>query len=370
MNYKRLNIFSEVKEIPGILNQKKYPSLNGLRGISILMVVFDHFNDLYNWHFKNMAYLGALGVNVFFVISGFLITTLCIKEKVLTGTISLKNFYIRRVFRILPVAYLYIVVIAIVNFAFHLHMSVMSFIAAVFFLANISYFRKTQFDWNLAHYWSLSVEEQFYILFPIFIKRRFGFFVCIALAIPFAIPFISYLQTVIPILNFGLLSSAIRYLNKFQGIAIGCLFSILMFKGYLKFGKLNLAVTLISILMIVYIGYDSTENLRASFFNLIVSIFTGFIVVNNIAYNNNTIYKFLNIKLLSWIGILSYSIYIWQQMFLSNDSRFPLDRYPLNLLFVIVIPILSYYCYEQYFLKLKVKFSAAAISKKMANRND
>jgi peptidoglycan/LPS O-acetylase OafA/YrhL len=334
------------------------------------MVVFDHFNDLYNGYFKNMAYLGSLGVNVFFVISGFLITTLCIKEKALSGTISLKNFYIRRVFRILPVAYLYVVVITIVNFAFHLHMSLMSFIAAIFFLANISYFRKTQFDWNLAHYWSLSVEEQFYLLFPVLIKKRFKFFVCIVLLIPFAIPFISYLQMVIPILNFELLSSAIRYLNKFQGIAIGCLFSILTFKGYLKFGKFNLVVTIISILMIFYIGYDSTENLHASFFNLIVSIFTGFIVINNVSYKNNLVYEFLNLKVLSWIGILSYSIYIWQQMFLSNDSRFPLSKYPVNLLFIIVVPILSYYFYEQYFLKLKVKFSAAAIAKKMANRND
>lgn len=365
MNYiERLNIFSEIKKIPDILNQKKYPSLNGLRGISILLVVFDHYNDLYHGYFRSIAHFGTLGVDVFFVISGFLITTLCIKEKVLTGTISLKNFYIRRVYRILPVAYLYIVIIAIVNFACHLHMSIMSFIGAALFLANISYFRKTQFDWNLGHYWSLSVEEQFYILFPIFIKKRFSVFVCIVLFIPFALLFISYLQTFIPILNFELLSSAIRYLNKFQGISIGCLFSILMFKGYLKFGKLNLVVTIISIFLIFYIGFDYAEYLRATFFNLIVSALIGFVVINNVAYKNNFIYKFLNFKLLSWIGILSYSIYIWQQMFLSNDSRFPMAKYPVNLLFLIAIPILSYYFYEQYFLKLKARFSAATVAKK------
>jgi peptidoglycan/LPS O-acetylase OafA/YrhL len=158
-------------------------------------------------------YIGSLGVAIFFVISGFLITTLCIKEKINTGNLSLKNFYVRRALRILPVAYLYIVIIAILNYFFKLQVT-----------------------------------------------------------------------------------------------------------------------------------------------NLIISVFAGFIIVNNISPKTNLIYKFLNLKPLSFIGILSYSIYIWQQLFLSNDARFPLSKYPVNLIFLALIPLLSYFYYEKYFLKLKARF--------------
>jgi hypothetical protein len=116
----RISLFADIKEIPATLDQKIYPSLNGLRAISIIMVVIHHYILNYNQYFHQLIFIGPLGVDVFFVISGFLITTLCIKEKIATGTLSLKNFYIRRALRILPVAYLYIIVILILNYVFKL----------------------------------------------------------------------------------------------------------------------------------------------------------------------------------------------------------------------------------------------------------
>ena len=309
-----------------------------------------------------ISYLGPLGVNVFFVISGFLITTLCIKEKVATGNLSLRNFYVRRVFRILPVAYLYILVVIILNFVFKLQLTVYNVVIAVFFLSDISVIR-FKFDWNLAHFWSLSVEEQFYIFFPVLIKKKFKLFVFFVLTLPFLVPFMFYLQSVIPSLNIALLSSMLRFLNKFQAIAIGCLFSVLMFKGYFKFGKLNFVITLASIFMIFHLKFDAFVSLRSSFVNLIISIFTGFIIVNNVQYKNNPIFKILNFKPLGFIGILSYSIYIWQQLFLSNDPRMPLSRYPINLLLLIIVPCLSYFLFEKYFLTLKNRFSKTVINK-------
>lgn len=350
------NLFSEIKEVPAILDQKTYPSLNGLRAISIIMVLIHHFILNYNPYFQSLVFIGPLGVDVFFVISGFLITTLCIKEKITTGDLSLKSFYIRRALRILPVAYLYIVVIAILNYFFKLQVGVLSFISSALFIANLSYFRRVQFDWSLAHYWSLSVEEQFYLLFPVFIKKKFHLYVTILLVIILLVPVLVYLQTIVGFLNIGVLSAALRYLVKFQGIAIGCLFSVLLFKGYLNFGRLGFAATLISVFMIFYLKFDPFFTLQSCFINLFISIFVGVIIVNNIGLKTNLIYKFLNLKALNFVGILSYSIYIWQQLFLSNDARFPLTKYPINLLFLVLVPVLSYFFYEKYFLKLKKHF--------------
>jgi len=363
---KSLSLFAEIKEIPAVLDQKHYPSLNGLRGISIIMVVLHHIMLLYYGKYPSVLFIGHLGVDIFFVISGFLITTLCIKEKILTGTLDLKNFYIRRAFRILPVAFLYIVVIAILNYFFNLHIALVTFVTAGLFLANISYFNQVHYAWNLAHYWSLSTEEQFYFIFPIFIKKRFNVFAGMVLFLPFLVPLLFYFQSAIPFLDVGLLSSVLRYLIKFQGISIGCLFSILLFKGYLNFGRYSLQVTLLSIFLICYIKYDPAANLRSSFTNLVVSVCVGLVVINNISLKTDLIYKFLNMKALSFVGVLSYSIYIWQQLFLGNDDRFPLSKYPVNLIFLTIIPLVSYYGFEKYFLRLKGRYK---VIKQKARKN-
>ena len=178
----------------------------------------------------------------------------------------------------------------------------------------------------------------------------------IILTITLLAPIMVYLQTVINFMNTGIITAALHYVIKFQGISIGCLFSVLMFKGYLNFGRFSLAATLISIFMIFYLRFDPFFSIKSCFTNLIISVFVGVIIVNNISPKSNLIYKFLNLKPLSFIGILSYSIYIWQQLFLSNDARFPLSKYPVNLIFLALIPLLSYFYYEKYFLKLKARF--------------
>jgi peptidoglycan/LPS O-acetylase OafA/YrhL len=354
--------FFEITEVPGVLKQKIFPSLNGLRGISILMVIIHHFILLYpaiSGHvpfLRRIVFIGPLGVNIFFVISGFLITTLCLKEKIKTGDLSLQQFYTRRALRILPVAFLYIIVIALLNYIFKLGVTIQNFIAATFFMANLSYFRTFGFSWDLAHYWSLSVEEQFYIFMPFMIKKNIKAFITISVAIALITPLIYLAQIQYSVLNASFLMMATRYFMKFQGIAVGCIFSVLLFKGYINFGRYSFGVTIISLVIIFCVPYQADLNTYSCFSNLLISVFTGFIVINNLHHQPNFIFRFLNWKALTFIGLLSYSIYIWQQLFLSNDSRFPPSLFPLNLLLLMVIPCLSYFYYEKFFLRLKEKF--------------
>lgn len=341
--------------------QKKYPSLDGLRGISIIMVVMAHLR-LSEDDFSTAVFNGPMGVNIFFVISGFLITTLCLKEINLTGNLSLQKFYLRRILRILPVAYLYIVVILILNFFFDLKVNYIQFLGATFFIMNFSYFRRNHFTPMTGHYWSLSVEEQFYILFPFVLKKDRKIFSGLILFIVFILPLLCLLQEFYKPLNQGVFYAFSHYFIKFQAIAVGCMFSIFAFSSVMSSNWIltyKLAGNLIAIFLVFYLRYDDFYSIKAVYINLIISILTGYIILSNIVPGGDLIYKFLNTKFLSFIGILSYSIYIWQQIFTSNDPRLPayMVLFPYNLIFIAIVPCLSYFLYEKYFLSLKEKFS-------------
>lgn len=361
------NPFKEIKSIPPLLDHQHYASLNGFRAVSIILVVFSHLLVLYTSWGNDLAVIGPLGVNIFFVISGFLITTLCIKEKLKYNSLSLSNFYIRRILRIVPVAYLYVLFIFIINIICNLNISSINFVGAVLFLTNISYFGHLKFDWDLAHFWSLAVEEQFYLLLPFFIKTNIKYYTIVIIMLVFGVPALMYLQTILPFLRMDIITAFLRYAVKFQAIGVGCLFSIFLFNGYLNFGKYKFATTLFCILFITVLRYHANlivfGQIRQSFdipgclSNLAVSILTGFLVINNISSQNNIVYKFLNWKVMNFIGILSYSIYVWQQVFTSNDPRFPLSKFPVNLAFLILVPVLSYFFYERLFLDLKKRFT-------------
>lgn len=148
---------------------KSFQSLDGLRALAILAVLWHHHAD---HALPGLAFTarGFLGVDLFFIISGFLITTLLLREKSQTGTISLRGFYLRRFLRILPPYYLMLLVVAATAFlkpgATGLDAVRHDLPYAVFFLSNLVPMQSL-----LAITWSLSVEEQFYLLAPTLEKR-------------------------------------------------------------------------------------------------------------------------------------------------------------------------------------------------------
>src|SRR5215510_986306 len=143
----------------GFHDGSRIPSLDGLRAVSILIVILFHMSlvGLAPSFFKRAD---SFGVQIFFVISGYLITSLLAKEREQTGTISLKAFYLRRVFRIVPAAYCYLAIVVGFYWALFRPIDVFSVFT---FTSNYDLGRPP----IVAHIWSLSVEEQFYILWPI-----------------------------------------------------------------------------------------------------------------------------------------------------------------------------------------------------------
>jgi peptidoglycan/LPS O-acetylase OafA/YrhL len=372
------NFFSEIKVIPPVLQNSYYPSLDGLRGIAIMLVVFSHLNlssRLTTNSFFNIIFNGRLGVLIFFVLSGFLITTLCIKEKVTTNNISLKDFYIRRALRIFPVAYLYILVIIVLNYVFKLNISYINILAAVFYLMNLSsIFRKYFFSWETAHFWSLSVEEQFYLIIPVILKKRFKTYLLVILFIIFILPILISLQYLFPILNNNILYAFTHYIEKFQAIAIGCLFSVLTFKysdNYKISNTVKVITNIAAFAFIFYMQYDDFFTLTNVFSGLIISFTIGYIIITNISFRTDIIFKILNFKILKIVGILSYSIYIWQQIFTSESKKLPsiITTFPYSLIFIVIVSCISYYFYESFFLRLKSKYSKLKKQKMTASHS-
>ncbi|WP_293893625.1 acyltransferase [Flavobacterium sp.] len=163
------------------MNNKIYlPGLNGIRAIAALSVVFSHINnklDYYSLPKSELLDLANFGVTMFFTLSGFLITYLLLKEIEKTGTIDVKKFYMRRILRIWPLYYFYLIIVIFLNGIQNVEWPILFYI---FILPNF----KTSFNGVIAtvvgsenlvymvgHYWSLGVEEQFYAFWPWLVKK-------------------------------------------------------------------------------------------------------------------------------------------------------------------------------------------------------
>jgi len=136
----------------------RIPSLDGMRAISISLVVIGHWAEL-RYHSDIAGAFANLGVRIFFIISGFLITTLLLREQAKSSTIGLREFYVRRAYRILPASLVFMLVTFVI---FWPQLQWYHMATAVLYLANFDYTH----PWYLGHLWSLSVEEQFYLLWP------------------------------------------------------------------------------------------------------------------------------------------------------------------------------------------------------------
>ena len=348
----------------------KYPSINGLRAISILFVIAHHlqimdgvFNNLlqYQWLIPFVYFLADdyLGVNVFFVISSFLITSLLVEEEKQEGTISLKNFYIRRTLRIFPAYYFLLLVYFVLQLFGIIHLNGFSWLTSITYTKYINWWQ----DWFTAHAWSLSVEEQFYLLWPLLFLcgekvRKNG-----AWVLMFVAPCFRLYSHYYPLSWMN----EMTLFTRVDAIAIGCL--IALYKDKIlellspHFGKVFLFSLLGLFLLSNLPNINNRLNLKLDFifvpiaytYGTMANVFIGAILLYSVFGAKKIWFKVLNSKIFNFIGMLSYSIYLWQQLFLSNLNHWT-TGFPQNLTFIFVAALLSFYCIEKPFLVLKEKF--------------
>lgn len=347
--------------LPSAVNRKKFQGLDGLRAISIIMVIASHaLIDLIPAHAR---YIGRTGVYIFFVISGFLITTLLLKEKLTNGRISLKNFYKRRAYRILPVVYLYLIILFFLNSIYSLGITRTSFTTSFLFMKNLPIPK----DWYTGHFWSLGIEEQFYLIFPFLItilplRTYKRLLISLILILP-PLAYIYFTKTDMHVFHFNwtfhLALGLVAHLFG-QGtvlILTGSLFSILFLtqsnflnRIYTKANSVvSLAFFLVGILSCITVFPWYVEYISEVFFGICISI-ALLLNLKEQSFFGRT----LSWKPLKKLGILSFSLYVWQDLFTHKQPWH--GSIFLNITALFIVASLSYYFYEKKFLMYKDRF--------------
>ncbi|WP_010419527.1 acyltransferase family protein [Anaerophaga thermohalophila] len=372
-------------------NSKVYfPSLNGIRAIAAMMVFIFHIEYLkksFNAsNFFNTPFIqksGDLGVTLFFVLSGFLITFLLLKEKEATKTISIKQFYFRRILRIWPLYFL----ILILTLFFEIQLNSENFNYNFFptklalyttFFANIAYILYSAGGFP-SQLWSVSSEEQFYAIWPHLIKynliRSPWFLLSIALLyaiIRFTLVKLNNVLSLEIFSGIDLISFSWKFMERFRidCMAIGGTGAILYFNN-LHHKNLFKIIYQKSIQLVVYSILVFLLIVPTSFLGLFEDFVFSFLflfLIINISTNKKSLFN-LEYPLFNFLGTISYGIYIYQflvfksleylaiKLSVINDKWFPTVYAIFSLVLTVLIAYLSYQYYEKPFLHVKEKFA-------------
>jgi peptidoglycan/LPS O-acetylase OafA/YrhL len=315
--------------------------------------------------------VGNLGVKVFFVISGFLITTLLLKEYAVTGRVSLKGFYLRRVLRIFPAFYAYVAVILLLSAAGVVSVSTADILHAITYTANyhVDTFTATEhpkWAWEFNHLWSLAVEEQFYLIWPCLLvllgPRRA---LAVASVVIIAVPICRYVMWY----ELGAIPTAMT--RRFQAVgdalATGCLLAGCWnwlganrwFARFLEspfamgvgLGGLAASLGTAKLGMGVYYVFGQS----------VAHLSIALLIAHYVRCPQSVGGRVLNWPPVAAVGVLSYSLYLWQEPFLNPMIEPPpyYTIFPQNVVFAVAAAVLSYFLIERPFLRLKARSSAS-----------
>lgn len=368
-----------------------FPNLNGVRFVAALGVIAHHIEQAKNIYGLDNIYtnsfvggvFGKLGIIMFFVLSGFLITYLLLKEKEKTGTISVRNFYIRRIFRIWPLYYLIIFlgifVLPHFNFFYIPYLSDhvndswgLKLFVFLFFLPNVAdmLFRSAPAPF-INQTWSVGVEEQFYLMWPWIVKYSKNILkvLLIIIGVYFAIRttfFVWHINT-----PDNKVVSDINYFWEYfciDDMALGGIMAWILYykkEKALKF-LFHKYTQIVTYLVIVFLA---VRGISVPFVTFEVYAVPFAVMIINLAANKNTLVTF-DFKVLDYLGKVTYGLYMYHGIAIIFGIRAVLAWIPKQHLVLsnvvlylvtfgscILMTILSYELYENPFLKAKMKYS-------------
>lgn len=352
---------------------RRIPSLDGLRAISIVLVMGLHTVQRYGTDHPDhpvgllwsVVLNGSLGVYIFFVISGYLITRLLLHEAATRGTISVSGFYLKRAFRILPPLYAYVAVLALLSAVGRLALTRWDAISALFFFHN---YAVQSTGWAIEHFWSLSVEEQFYLIWPVILilclRSRGSSGRDRAAMIAGAVIVLSPLIRIVSFRTHNaLLHDSAGFHMHADALMFGCAAALL--EGRSRFEQVYRAVTRVPWLPVMGLAIGSYLEMRfQNYWNFpIGETYTGlliaFVLLWTVRNAESLPGRLLNARWVTHLGVLSYSIYLWQTLFLHhlNAGVFSgmewLGRFPLNWIAILLVAEISYLLVEQPSLRLR-----------------
>jgi peptidoglycan/LPS O-acetylase OafA/YrhL len=343
--------------------RRQFGSLNGLRCLCILPVLWHHSMDLDG--LPLILTRGFLGVDMFFVLSGFLIVTLLLREKQASGEISLRHFYMRRALRIFPIYYGVLILMTLAYLLLKPESE-----NSQLLLTTLPYYLSFTSNWsvvqaaNLAIYWSLATEEQFYLLWPLLEKLLSSRLLYCVLTL---------LILVNQLINFGWIDYSGAHLEildtTFTPICLGVVVAHLLHhrRGFLLVFPLFSARYLSPFyfvglaILLLYVPADLSGWPRLSI-QLLMALWLASMLVNQ----KHMLSDVLDFPIIARIGEVSYGIYLYHMLGLalarSINQQLGIDFHGYGLFItgsflVYFIAELSFRFYEQPFLRLKHKFS-------------
>ena len=348
------------------------PEIDGLRAIAVVSVIVYHAQIFFLDH--KIFESGFIGVDIFFVISGYLITSIIYKELVTTGTFSFKHFYERRIRRILPV--LLVVILASLPFAwiYLLPHSLIDFSESILYTLGFSsnvyfgysgqqYGAETSLFKPFLHTWSLSVEEQYYIFFPVIFLITFKYFKKYLIHILILGFFISIGTAEWGIRNYPTFNFYVLPTRGWELLAGSILAYFEITLGHRNKNKnLTLVLPSIGLILIMHsILFLPDEIFQPSFYTL--SPIIGVCLIIWFSNKDELITKILSSKLFVGTGLISYSLYLWHYpifAFARVTGFIQQNDISIKLLLGIIIlflSILSYFFVEKPFRNKKYKFN-------------
>lgn len=345
-----------------------FSGLNGIRALCAIGVIVSHcFQAFHNFGLPKAETLqfASLGVTVFFTLSGFLITYLLLSEKEATETVSLRKFYLRRVFRIWPLYFFYIaatILVTIFVFGEDVNLSVLWLY--IFFLPNIA-FNLNIYPEGMAHLWSIGIEEQFYAFWPLVVKK-----------INKLLRFLVFLSLAVILLRIAAKFADV-YLNqhfffsflsctRFDCMAVGGIASVLFHSSNEKFLRIAKSrIVEFSFWIFVILAVLNRFTFFSVFTDTVVSILAALFIVYQITSDRVVIS--LENPLFKHLGIVSFGLYVYHPLVISllafaySSMGFKTTLHPALLIVIIVgatyfISLLSYKFLELPFLRSKNKF--------------
>jgi peptidoglycan/LPS O-acetylase OafA/YrhL len=349
-------------------------TLDGYRALAILLVLVGHGGQLLAQTFGGVAQIfesedvrariGRIGVQIFFGLSGLLITTRLLSDETQRRGGLLRRFYVRRVFRIMPAALTYLAVIGILAAAGFVEITAKYWAAAALSFANYDLDGQT---WVLGHFWSLSVEEHFYFVWP-----------TLLLALPFAKrPAVTCsLMLLIALWRAVVLKTQFTFGPAYftrtdliaDGLLAGCFVALL-----LRMPRWRALITrmttgwrwLLWCALFVACVAATPEDWKTRHVVGCVAIWTiPLLIAGTMLRPSSWIGNALELRPVAWLGRISYSLYLWQQLFLVWENyRSPrlgwLQDSPLAFAAAIACACVSYYCVELNMVAMGHRISAA-----------
>jgi peptidoglycan/LPS O-acetylase OafA/YrhL len=297
------------------------PTLDGWRAIAILWVLEGHsqpwsLGGLSNHWLRDTGYRG---VQLFFALSGFLICSRLLREEDRFGSISLKSFYVRRVFRIHPAALMYLLVVTTLTLCSVIPHFWTGILGAVLMIRNIWPLGLQPGYWYTSHFWSLAVEEHFYLLLPGFLLlfRRHRLLLLAATAIALETWRMVVMHT--PRLQDGTLWQLDQRSDVVMGgILLGSVFVVALRRPKLLRSAAKYLRPWVALLYTAFVFFEIQRHHSQLAQTALITVYPV-LIVSTVLHPGSLLGRWLELKPVRFLGRISYSLYLWQQLFFHGE---------------------------------------------------